>query len=75
MKADVEAALAAAKRAGARLFIHTYAQVGPESVDPSDVTVGEKGLIGRTGWFVPFRQIASIFPVEPAARGRKKEKA
>jgi len=71
VKADIEAALAAAKAAGKRLFIHTYAQVGGD-FDPADLTAGEKGLIGRDGTFIPYRQIAQVYPVEAAkGRGRK----
>lgn len=73
MKADIEIALAAAKAAGTKLFLHTYAQVGGE-FDPADLTVGEKGLISRAGAFIPYKQVASLYPVDPAAKGRGNQK-
>lgn len=72
MKADIEAALAAAKAAGRKVFVHTYAMVGGEFA-PADLTAGEKGLIGRDGTFIPYKQVAQVYPVDlqPKKRAAK----
>lgn len=70
-KDDIAASLASARAAGRRVFVHTYAQAGGE-YDPRDLTAGETGLLGKSGLFIPYRQVAMLYPAEPAKR-RKKE--